>query len=381
LGSLYITSQLLPSRWRKVVYLFEVAALTRMLTGMARVWENRPSQQRDDRMSKNEKRQALAERFFVEILGTMGYMAFLHLGQDVVDKVYTGIRKPKIPSFSEWERTCPEKFNALQLKLGKLGLTVQQFDEKIKELYLNQSNKPSGLLHRVLYEHDMPLKNRDSKLIDKAGKEIPKGGKPVMVAEKATLARLQEKITECATPSLDPDKVKKDFQKIVTGTDGLLVDLEKFASQNNKWAAGAILFGVSLSALVGGTVTQWMNDRMVAPQAKNWLGKHFANDSVKPALTQKINQTLASVGNLKFPPASAFLSQGKNFVPSPPTPAAQPPNPFNFSQLGAPQPIAPVYLPNPKMQPPATAFGARTLPRPYTTPLPSYSGPRFGGGL
>src|SRR5690606_18478814 len=55
--------------------------------GVARVLENRPSKQKDPNMTEGEKKQAMVERFFVEILGTMGYMACLHLGQDLVDRV------------------------------------------------------------------------------------------------------------------------------------------------------------------------------------------------------------------------------------------------------------------------------------------------------
>lgn len=372
-----ITSQLLPFRWRNLVYLAEVAALTRMATGVARVMENRPSKQNDPRLTKNEKRQALTERFFVEILGTMGYMGFLHIGQDIVDKVYSRTG-PKIPTFAQLEKTDIGKYNALKTALSQFKLSVEDFDNRIKELYQDKEGRTAGLLHRVLYEHERPLKDNASNLLK------DESGKTVVVSEKATLARLQDIIVKQAKHSaapLAPEEMPKAFQALMKAH---CKELTEFASQNNKWAAGAILFGVSLSAFVGGTLTQWMNDRLVAPHAKHWLNKKFVNDSVKPAITQKINQGIATFNNLRFQqPGLQSVRPLANPVAARPAQAIAG-NPFNHFPPVTNTPsaaIAPVYLPNPKMQPPATAFGARTLPRPYSTQLSSYTSTRLGGGL
>jgi hypothetical protein len=355
LGMLPITSKLLPVRARNVAYLAEVAALTRIVTGVVRVVENRPSQQKDTQLSQNEKRQAIAERFFVEILGTAGYMTFLHLGQDLVDKVQAEIRK-KAP--------LPKALTAeLEAKIDKLGFQVGEFNTLIEKLYNPHANvdKPySGMLYRVLYEDEL---HENGKLIS-----LP----------KATLASLQKKIIEElqarsphkneAALELIQQNAVRDFKEVLKH----FKDLENFACKNNIWAGAGILTGVVLSATVGGTLTQWMNDRLVAPTAKKWLNKKYAAGQAKPAapVAPAIHKASAGDAASVAPAASSpALSQ------------AAPLNPFNFSTMTMPlppnpPPIAPVYLPNPKMQPPGAAFAANVLPRPYSTPLPN---PMSGG--
>jgi len=350
-----ITAQLLPIRWRNVIYLAEVAALTRLATGVARVLQNQPNRQKDPTLAPNEKRQAMIERFFVEIVGTIGYMGFLHVGQDLVDKFYHWFGKPKIPTFSHLKESNPIKFNELSAALKKFGLTVHDFDQKIKELYEGEKGKTSGLLYRVLYEHDAT--NGTNKVV-----------------EKATLARLHERIAECATKPMS----RTDFEGVLRHAK----ELETFALKNNKWAAAAIITGVGVSALVGGMVTQWMNDRLVAPQTKQFLRKKFPNGS-RVMHHIKNTKVLNSMGTLFTPHAqNRMFVQGIN-------PQAVPMNPFT-TQVGVNAampvqqaynaPISPVYVPNPKMQPPAAMFGTRTLPKPYTTTLTSsYYSTRLGG--
>jgi len=358
-----ITAQLLPIRWRNVIYLAEVAALTRLATGVARVLQNQPSRQKDPTLAPNEKRQAMIERFFVEIVGTIGYMGFLHVGQDLVDKIYNKCAKPKIPAFSEWEQTHPAKFANLSKALGEFGLTVQKFDQKIKELYEGEKGKTSGLLYRVLYDHE----STDGKN---------------KVVEKATLARLQEKIAESA-PHLSQENVTKQFNEVLKHAEGL----KEFALKNNKWAAAAIITGVGISALIGGMVTQWMNDRLVAPQTKQFLRKKFPEGS---RIIHHIKKTkvLNSMGTLFTPHV-----QNRMFVQNG-LPQSAPMNPFNAQAGFNPTmptlqpynnaPVFPVYAPNqmgnPKTQPHAAMFGGKPLPRPYTTPLASsYYQTRLGG--
>lgn len=341
-----ITSKLLPFRARNLAYLAEVAALTRMTTGVVRVMENRPSQQKDDKLSQNEKRQALAERFFVEIVGTAGYMAFLHLGQDLADKVQACLDKTPIPQIDH--KNIPAK---IQESLNKLNLHVNDFNALIEKLYCPESTGPkcklqdkrSGLIYRVLYENE------------KTGKKATLGNLQTLVQEKA--------LTLTQTP--DSSAIANEVKQLLTHFE----DLEKFATRNNVWAAGAILTGVLMSATVGGSVTQWMNDNLIGPGAKELLKKRFANGQAKPApkTVTPIAATLASQQPL-VQTANPALAQ--NAV-----------NPFNFAAINAPlppnpPPHTPVYLPNPKMQPPAAAFAANALPKPYSTPLPS---PMFGG--
>ena len=358
MGLLPITSKLLPFRARNLAYLAEVAALTRAATGVVRVLENRPSKQKDDKLSPNEKRQALLERCFVEIFGTAAYMAFLHLGQDAVDHIQAHFDNTPIPKLDK-AKLSAGVLEKIELTLKDLNLDVDRFNELIEKLYHPEhigpghelTQKRTGLLYRVLYEDE------------KTG-------------QKATLASLKAMIEKKAADKV-PEKVSEDIQKLFKQLNKDFGELEHFAGKNNVWAASAILTGVFLSATVGGSVTQWMNDYLVAPGAKKWLNKNFIAGKLKP-----VTEHLAPVLNPAPPLQGVKPAANDNHTLQPHAAVATTPiNPFNVAASNPvlppnPPPIAPVYLPNPKMQPPAAAFAASALPRPYTTPLPNLT---FGG--
>lgn len=343
-----ITSKLLPFRASNLVYLAEVAAITRLATGVMRVYENRPSQQKNPNVTPSEKRQALAERFFVEIIGTAGYMAFLHMGQDLVGALYDRVyKKTALPKLSD------EAGAKLKAHLDTLKLDVGKFNKLIEELYhpdkLQDGKPTSGLIYRVLYEDEVK---------DAQGKFVARPRANMNGLKKLIIKKFKEDFPNELPPELDKT-VAKELKNILGGCE----ELRNFATKNNAWASAGIITGVALSAFVGGTITQWANDRVVAP----WLSRKFNDKAIKPiqpqlpapgiarAVAQMPSQAMAQN------PVNAFNIFANNTV--------LPPNP---------PPITPVYLPNPKMQPPATAFSANTLPRPYTSPIP-YSRPSFGG--
>ncbi len=359
MGLLPITSKLLPFRARNLAYLAEVAALTRAATGVVRVLENRPSKQKDDQLTQNEKRQALAERCFVEIFGTAAYMTFLHLGQDMVDRIQAHLDDTPIPKLDLDKTKLPEKIRDL---LKELKLEIQDINTLIDKNFSPEhmgtahetSQKRAGLLYRVLYE-------------DETG-------------HKATLASLKSRIEDEAATRLGADKVTQkvaeDVKELFSKFSEHFGELEHFASKNNAWAASAIITGVFLSATVGGSVTQWMNDYLVAPGAKKWLDKNFIAGKFRPITGHAQTVTPAGHQHAAKPGASATHT---TTLPATASPSVI--NPFNTAASNpllpnTPAPIAPVYLPNPKMQPPAAAFAASALPRPYTTPLPNAT---FGG--
>jgi hypothetical protein len=355
-----ITSKLLPFRARNLAYLAEVAALTRIATGVMRVYENRPSKQTNPLVTPNEKRQALAERFFVEIFGTAGYMAFLHMGQDMVGALYDGLHNKKpLPKLIAKQGTEIDK------ALKSLHLEVGKFNQLIEELY-HPNNQSSGVIYRVLYEDESH--NAAGKFVLRPRANMA-GLKKLIIRD--VLKDVKKEFPQ-KTPAELNAQIAEDFKMVLHGCE----DLKKFATKNNIWASSGILTGVIMSALVGGTLTQWMNDRLVAPTTKKWLNKKF-----QPLPVKAVQPALPSAT-----PGAVNAAQNLNAVSVTPSPVALPQTPanaFNFFANNAalppnPPPIAPVYLPNPKMQPPATAFSANTLPMPYTSPMP-YSRPTFGG--
>jgi uncharacterized membrane-anchored protein YhcB (DUF1043 family) len=364
-----ITSKLLPFRWRNVVYLAELAALTRLATGAARVMENRPSCQHDDRLSRDEKRQALVERFFVEILGTVGYMAFLHLGQDMVGGLFSKFGKTQIPSV---KALSEEKKAAVAQALHKLGLTLDQFDREL-QLHYNPDllkNPRSGLLYRTLYEHEVVRKDVH--------------GQPVKVFEKSTLADLQKKIVKHYNLSahLDEPTITRQFKEVLRHFD----TLESFALKMNKVGALCIGTGVLISAVIGGALTQLTNDGIIAPAAQAYFKKKSLQaQNVLEKSSQQIKQdswkTMQTVHS-----GPVDLANTLPRVAQPVVQSLQPlKSPAGLNVISAPESVLTPPLPiahiassqNPKIQSPTMAFGVMR-PKPYTT---SFAGPKFGGGL
>lgn len=206
------------------IYLLESAALTRLVTGMARVYQNRPSVQ-DPSLSETEKRQACLERFFVEIIGTIGYIACLHLGQDITSKfLEPGIKR---------------HYQLLIDHLDKQTATltpaqIQNAKQAITEVYGGTSK---NIISRFLYGYTAP------------------NGKKTGVS----LARLRTVMAD------------NNMFEYLRGSS----PLDGFASALRRRAAFSILGGVGISALYGGFVTQWLNDRVFAPTAHKMLEKRF----------------------------------------------------------------------------------------------------------
>ena len=341
-----ITSKLLP-RAGNWMYLAEVAVLTRVLTGIMRVLVNSPSQQKDPKLSKNQKRQALIERFFVEIVGTACYMAFLHLGQDLVNLAY----KPKVPHITLAGKDISQE---LRHALTDLGLCVNKFDQHIndylKEVYTPGAKpgdaKAKNLIYRVLYG--------DSKT-----------GMANMEALKNKFAEL----SEVKAKNLSQEHLDKAFNKIVNE----VAELKQFAMKNNVWASAAILLGVAVSAWAGGTGIQKMCDGPVASTAKMVLDKHYRKDSkvrgpAAPSQPVAVSQVGGEPDKQQEPAMVAPPAPAKTLSLVSEAPPLLPPVQSPQSQQSGPQSLQTLYLPNPK-QPTATPFAIGKM-LPYHMPQP-----------
>jgi hypothetical protein len=347
-----ITSKLLPAP-RNLMYLAEVAALTRVATGIMRVLENRPSKQSDPKLSQNEKRQALMERFFVEIIGTFGYMSFLHLGQDIVNGIYGRLGKLDPKHLTDDARQILEKYKLDVDKFNKVVLDT--FDTHAVPAHVPLEVRKinhKDLLARVLY-----------------GERV--NG---ITHEKANLATLKNNfIKEYTSIGKDKRQVEAAFNAIMKKGGALT----EFAKKNNRWASGGIALGVLLSAAIGGTVIQWMNDRIVAPAAKNWLSKRFKDGGPTAAQKKEADASTGQTAENVPPKPLTFLSAAPTFPTGPvgtvttPNVGVQAVNSSQPGTLGAPQvngqaPVfSPGYLPNPKIQSPGNGFAVNALASPY----------------
>lgn len=341
-----ITSKLWPSS-RNLMYMAEVAVLTRIATGIMRVMENRPSKQKDPRLSQNEKRQALVERFFVEIIGTAGYMGFLHIGQDLVDKLYSRMITKTLPkiNFAELNQQNRENLNKVlqEFKLGidKIETLNDHINQMMKDVYqspkakLGKGRDTQDMLYRVLYGDDITF-------------TLGNGQKRTFSNTKANLATLKERFKaefeHLPEFKGQASKLDEAFGQILKEVG----PMKQFAMRNNVWGSLAILCGVAMSAAVGGSVIQKMCDGPVASTTKKWLNDNYKKDSHagdKPA-EQKEVATAA-------PKPLSLISEAPPLL-----------SPAQLQSQTVPPPMAPVYLPNPK-QPTATPFAANTMAFPY----------------
>jgi hypothetical protein len=325
------------------MYLAEVAVLTRLATGLTRVLENRPSKQKNPALSESQKKQAMAERFFVEILGTMGYMACLHLGQDLVDLLSRC--KSRVLKFSDETLVSDLKgledaqFKDVKKLLDKLNITVNDLDSKLKEsvaeTYGAQGKAFKKPVFSTLYEHELPGSTKDNPLLGKAN----------LVTVKNQLKKKVEQVAEKQGLSLQHPELDHALSKIVNEVK----PLKEFAKRNNQLAVLGIFTGVVGSALVGGSLTQWMNDRVIAPGAKKFFNRKQHKKGPTPLATPDASSASAAPVMHK---ALSLIS----------TPAAMP------------MPPVPVYLPNPKTQAhppifmaqqPALLHPANQTPKPW----------------
>lgn len=328
------------------MYLAEVAVLTRLATGLTRVLENRPSKQQNPQLSEGQKKQAMAERFFVEILGTMGYMACLHLGQDLVDKLancQTRILNLSNESLLKGLECAPHLNHLTQL-LKKINLAVDDLDLKLRESVAEtygEVGKPfKNPVFSTLYEHELPGSTEKLPLVGKAN---------LQTVKKQWLTKI-EQVAEQKGVVLPHPEIDAALSKIVNEVK----PLKAFAKRNNHLAVLGIFTGVVGSALVGGSLTQWMNDRVIAPGAKKFFNRAVKhNQSVAvPSVEQREPVAHKSLSLLSASGAVPTLS------------------------VGGTSSLMPVYLPNPKTQaqPPILAsqllLPIQTLSNPAMRPWP-----------
>src|SRR5690606_15671729 len=86
-----------PVSRENVRYLAESAVITRLMVGLVRVNENKPSKLKDPELTPRDKKKAVWERAFVEIIGTLGYLLVLHGGQDLTAKIFEASNRYNVP--------------------------------------------------------------------------------------------------------------------------------------------------------------------------------------------------------------------------------------------------------------------------------------------
>lgn len=237
-----ITAKLNPLRPANLPYLATSAIIARIGVAAIRVNENKPSKNENPELTKNEKKQALLERFFVEGIGTFLFTVVpLHLGQDLMNKAVEKTAK---------SLTIP------QLREHRAVSTVEreQINQAILKVFGRQKEgehtfvaDSTGLISRMLFGKPITL---------------PDGKKSSI---RASLSNLRK---ELGNPL---------YEKAMEH----LPELTKFSMHLNRYGCLSLMTGVLFSATLGGVVTQRLNDTVVAPAAKSWLNKQFPDGSRK----------------------------------------------------------------------------------------------------
>ncbi len=333
------------------MYLAEVAVLTRLATGLTRVLENRPSKQNNPTLTDSQKKQAMTERFFVEILGTFGYMACLHLGQDLVDLLTRC--KSRVLKFSDetlikdLKHLEDAQFKDVKKLLDKLNDTVNVLDLKLKEsvaeTYGAHGTAFKNPVFNTLYEHELPGSTEKNPLL----------GKSNLVTVKNQFKKKVEQVAEKNGLALEPQQLDAALSKIVNEVK----PLKEFAKRNNQLAVLGIFTGVVGSALVGGSLTQWMNDRVIAPGAKKFFNRKQHKKEAAPLAASPLSPLPSVVTDPAVAHKALSLVSAPSVMPMPPVP---------------------VYLPNPKTQAHPPIFKAQ---QPVLNPMSLTPKSWPGGGV
>lgn len=196
---------------RNLVYMAEIALLTRLAVGVARISQSRPSKQTDPNLTQQEKKKAFYERFFMEIVGTGSYVAFLHFGNDLFANAMELFHANKIPQLHK----------SLQKKLS--AYEYQKFAETFGKMF---NDSTTGMVDTVL--------NGKSSHI---GNEI----------SRPTLDYFEQNLGSGLYK-----KVQSELKPFIKKTA-------------NRSAFISILGGALLGAYVGGNVIQKFNDKVFSP--------------------------------------------------------------------------------------------------------------------
>ncbi len=207
---------------RNLVYLAEIAALTRLAIGAVRTYRNLPSKNDSVEISQNEKRKAFWERFFIEIPGSLSSIFILHAGQDLFSKYYENrVLKKAIHSIKEkfGDHTSKEA-----IAKGLSYDDANAFNRGIDYVF---GTETYGVVDRFLN-----------------GVDIKRGGKTVRIE-----ANLESFAKQAGDDVLR--KVERDLRP--------LFNLANWCT--NKSVIGAAM----LTAIFGGVLLQLFNDRVYSP--------------------------------------------------------------------------------------------------------------------
>ncbi len=212
-----ITSKLIP-RKENLKYLAQTAVLTRFGVGAIRILENRPVKNTKPDISPVEKKKAFWERLFVEMFGTSSYVLALHLGQDIAAKFLE--KRPQLtpPQFKNLPKVSPAEH--------------QQINKAITEIFGSSSQ---GIIKRLVY-----------------GEKVMKNG--TQFTRRATLDALKEKLGS---------RLYKQIRE----------PMLPYVQRVKRSGSVALLAGIIASAVTGGVVIQWINDRLFAPVLDQFFGK------------------------------------------------------------------------------------------------------------
>lgn len=220
--SLPITSKLNPLSQANWLYMAKSAVLTRLAIALMRTWQNLPNKNNNPQASPLEKHQSLWERFFIEILGTTGYMLAMHLGQDALAKVLES--HPTLD---------PSRIGD-----GIVGLSHPESQLLKDTIHQFFGEKSKGLISRTLYG-------------------------------KANLANVFK--------ALETSPMGASLMN----NDQVRVSLEKFITQLNWRASATLLAGIGAGVMFGGVIVQFVNDRIFGPVVEPFLARMFGLDDGK----------------------------------------------------------------------------------------------------
>jgi hypothetical protein len=234
--SLPITQKLLPRR-ENLLYLAESAVLTRLAIAGVRTWQNNPRKNTNPEQTQLEKYNALWERCFVEIFGTLGYMFTMHLGQDIMAKFL--------------ERSAALNPKNLKEQLKKLLEDTQKASASAATSTLDKASKSNP--------HNLIRISAVNSALDKVYGDSHHNLISRVLYDRATPANFWKELNQ---PNLMTDPAIRKA-------------IDTYTARLNRAGSLTLIAGIGAAVLFGGVIIQWLNDRVIGPLVEPFLGQLF----------------------------------------------------------------------------------------------------------
>lgn len=237
--------------------------MTRFLVGTARVYINRPVDNRKVELTRSQKYQSFFERFFVEIIGIPLQVMTMFATQEGVSRLYKRSGYVGIPSLKQIAKEAAE----LETTMKKPGIFAPQHFEAIQNAIKEEMRRVVSPIAHKIYSPD---RMRTS-------------------LQKVPLTMLSA-IKTFPKEGADLKQVKELAEFVI----------ERYTSRLRVGSAVTMVGGILAGAIVGGYFIQWMNDNLFSTKIVPKMLKSIGILPNEPGKTVYVKHHVPSINERTF---------------------------------------------------------------------------------